>query len=132
MIALISANLINLAGNWLLVFGNLGAPRLGAEGSGWATCISRVYMMLFLGAVIWRSNRDLVRARRTPDFCRIRDLLALGLPAAVQIGLETGVFAVVTVLIGKLGATRRSALRRRAIRRSWATWRRFTTRARRP
>jgi MATE family multidrug resistance protein len=105
MIALISANLINLAGNWLLVFGNLGAPRLGAEGSGWATCISRVYMMLFLGAVICRYNRDLVRAKWTPDFTRIRRLLTLGLPAAMQIGLETGVFAVVTVLIGKLGAT---------------------------
>jgi MATE family multidrug resistance protein len=102
---LISSNLINLAGNWLLVFGNLGAPKLGAEGSGWATCISRVYMMVFLGAVIWRYNRDLVRAKWTPDFSRIRRLLTLGLPAAVQIGLETGVFAVVTVLVGKLGAT---------------------------
>jgi MATE family multidrug resistance protein len=34
----------------------------------------------------------------------VKELLRLGMPAAGQIGLETGVFAVVTVLIGKLGA----------------------------
>src|SRR5580658_2087284 len=38
MITLLTSNLVNLAGNWIFVFGNLGAPRLGAEGSGWATC----------------------------------------------------------------------------------------------
>ncbi len=104
MLTLITANLVNLAGNWVLVFGNLGAPRMGAEGAGWATCISRFYMMLVLGVVVLRHDRQLLRASWTPDFRRIRELLRLGLPAAMQIGLETGVFATVTVLIGKLGA----------------------------
>src|SRR6185295_18616534 len=44
MITLVTANLVNLAGNWVLVLGHLGAPRMGAEGAGWATCFSRVYM----------------------------------------------------------------------------------------
>ena len=60
MVTLMTANLVNLAGNWVLVFGNLGAPKLGAEGAGWATCISRVYMMAMLGAVIWRNDRRIV------------------------------------------------------------------------
>ena len=38
MIALVSANLINVLANWLLVFGNLGAPQLGVDGAAWATC----------------------------------------------------------------------------------------------
>src|ERR1051326_425599 len=41
MFALFTANLVNLAANWVLVFGNLGAPALGVAGSGWATCLSR-------------------------------------------------------------------------------------------
>ncbi len=105
MITLVTANLINLAGNWVLVFGNLGAPRMGAEGAGWATCISRTFMMLVLGVVVWRQDPGLMHASWTPDFSRVRRLLRLGFPAAMQIGLETGVFAVVTVLIGTLGAT---------------------------
>lgn len=105
MITLLLANLVNLAGNWILVFGNLGAPRLGAEGAAWATFVSRVYMMTVLGYVIWRNDPGLLHASWKPDVTRIRKLLKLGFPAAAQIGLETGVFATVTVLIGKLGAT---------------------------
>jgi MATE family multidrug resistance protein len=44
--ALVSANLVNLVGNWMLVYGHLGAPAMGVVGSGWATCISRIYMAL--------------------------------------------------------------------------------------
>src|SRR5262244_1760725 len=36
---LVSANLVNLLGNWVLVYGHLGMPALGVAGSGWATCI---------------------------------------------------------------------------------------------
>ena len=105
MITLITSNLVNLAGNWIFVFGNLGAPRLGAQGAGWATCISRVFMMAVLGAVIWRHDRGIFKAKWVPDFRRIRKLVVLGFPAAAQMGLETAVFATVTVLIGRLGAT---------------------------
>ena len=104
LITLIAANLVNLAGNWIFVFGNLGAPRMGAEGSGWSTCISRVCMMAALGWVIWRRDPSVMHVSWRPDLRRIRKLLKLGLPAAGQIGLETAVFATVTVLVGKLSA----------------------------
>src|SRR5690349_13553953 len=48
--ALISANLVNLFGNWCFVYGHLGFPRLGVPGSGWSTCVSRVYMAVVLVA----------------------------------------------------------------------------------
>jgi len=105
MITLLVANLVNVAGNWIFVFGNLGAPRLGAAGSGWSTCVSRVYMLAALVFVIWRRDRKALAVSWKPDFPRIRRLLALGLPSAGQIGLETAVFATVTVLIGKLSAS---------------------------
>ena len=104
MTTLITANLVNLAVNWILVFGNLGAPRLGAAGAAWATMLSRIYMMAALGVVVWRADRGLTRISWRPDWTRIRKLIALGLPAATQMGVEIAVFAAVTVLIGRLNA----------------------------
>lgn len=104
MITLITANLVNVAGLWILVFGHLGASPMGAEGAGWATCISRIYMMCALAIVIFKHDRGSLRGPWIPDFHRMRQLLGLGLPAATQIALEMGVFATVTVLIGKLSA----------------------------
>ncbi len=105
MMTLLTANLINILLNWIFVFGNWGAPRLGAEGSAFATLGSRIYMAAVLGIVIWSNDARLPHVSWKADFRRVKELLRLGMPAAAQMGLETGVFAVVTVLIGKLGAT---------------------------
>jgi multidrug resistance protein, MATE family len=105
MITLLTANLVNIFCNWVFVFGNLGAPRLGAEGSAWATFVSRLYMASVLGVLIWTNDARLPHVSWKPDFTRVKELLRLGMPAAGQMGLETAVFAAVTVLIGKLGAT---------------------------
>jgi MATE family multidrug resistance protein len=105
LITLITANLVNVAGNWIFVFGNLGAPRLGAEGSGWSTCISRLYMLVALMFVILRRDPRVLTVSWRVDFRRILRLLRLGLPAAGQIGLETSVFATVTMMIGKLSSS---------------------------
>ena len=43
--ALVTANLVNAGACWALVYGKLGLPRMGVEGSGWATCLARVYLM---------------------------------------------------------------------------------------
>jgi len=106
MAALVSANLINLLTNWLLVFGHLGAPRLGVDGAAWATCLSRVYMVVFLFIAVWRHDRrqhtGLWQVPRRLEFYRLRQLVALGFPAAIQVTLEVGVFAVVTALAGRL------------------------------
>jgi MATE family multidrug resistance protein len=105
MIALLTANLVNLAANWILVFGNLGAPALGARGSGWATCFARVFMLAILATVVWvRDGAKLLHDSWRPDFARIRRLLVLGFPAATQMVLEIGVFALVAMLIARLGA----------------------------
>ena len=105
LFALVTANLVNALGNWIFVFGNLGMPKLGAEGAGWSTCVSRVYMLGVLVFVLWRHDKKIMRVSWRLDFGRVWRLLKLGMPAAGQIGLETSVFATVTVLIGKLSAS---------------------------
>jgi MATE family multidrug resistance protein len=104
MWTLVTANVVNLAGNWALVFGHLGARAMGAEGSGWSTCIARVYMAAVLGFVIWRREPELRKTDWSFDGKRVKALLKLGLPAAGQMALEIGVFAAVAMLIGRLSA----------------------------
>ena len=109
MITLVSANIINAAANWLLVFGNWGFPELGVEGAAWATCVSRTYMCGVLAFAAWRVNarlhRDHVieRSGAPPlELAHLRRLIQLGWPAAVQMTLEVGVFAAATALAGRL------------------------------
>jgi MATE family multidrug resistance protein len=81
---------------------------MGAVGSGWSTAFARIYLAAVLvGYLLWydRKHRtELLRTPIQPELARIRRLIALGFPAAMQITLEIGVFALVTVLIGRLGA----------------------------
>ena len=105
MITLLTANLVNLAGNWMLVLGHLGAPRLGAEGSGWATCFSRIYMAAALAYVLLKNDPEILYISWRPSGGRVWALLKLGAPAAGQMAVEIGVFATVTVLVSQLNAT---------------------------
>src|SRR5438094_9087934 len=50
MFALVSANLVNLIGNWALIYGHLGFRAMGITGSGWSTCVARIYMA---GVLLW-------------------------------------------------------------------------------
>ncbi len=107
MFSLVSANLVNLVGNWALIYGHLGFRGMGTVGSGWATCISRAYMAAVLLAYCvyydLRYKTGLRHASRLPHMPRVRRLLILGFPAAMQLGLEVGVFATATALIARLG-----------------------------
>jgi len=106
--ALVTANLINLLFNWVLIYGKWGAPAMGVVGSGWSTALARLYMALVLvGYLLWYDRRHRTELLKTPvniDFTRIRRLIVLGLPAATQITLEISVFALSAALIGRLGA----------------------------
>lgn len=106
MFALVSANLVNVLVNWLLIFGNWGFPALGVEGAGWATLLSRVYMFaVLLVFVVYKERVEptgLLRAARGIDGPLIRLLLALGLPVALQLTAEYGVFAMATALIARI------------------------------
>ena len=102
MIALVTANVVNAAANWILIFGNLGAPALGVDGAGWATCISRAYMVVVLVIAVARQGVrpwTLTAGVQVAGFGRI---LRLGWPAATQAALEYGAFAAVTMLAGRL------------------------------
>jgi MATE family multidrug resistance protein len=106
--ALVTANIVNAVGNYALVYGRFGFTGMGAVGSGWSTAIARLYMAAVLvGYLLWYDRRHKTELLRTPvdvDLRRIKRLITLGYPAAVQFTLESGIFALATALIARLGA----------------------------
>ena len=113
MFALISANLVNWLGNLLLIDGRFGLPALGTVGSGIATFVGRIWMAGVLVAAIilqdLRKRTDLRHTSLAVDWPRLRSLLAIGTPTAIQITLEVGVFAAAAVLAGRLGTRQLAA-----------------------
>jgi multidrug resistance protein, MATE family len=99
--ALITSNLVNIFGNWLLIFGHWGLPAMGVRGSALSTVFARVY----LAGVLWVAVkwRDPAAFHYFADLFRgVGKLLRLGLPAALTIGFEVGVFNAATALAGTL------------------------------
>jgi MATE family multidrug resistance protein len=108
MFALLSANLINAFCNWVLIFGNLGAPRLGVKGAGFATLFSYLYMATLLLIIALRQGRGaepaVFTSRTRFDLSSLKRLVHLGFPVSVQLSLEISVFALATMLAGRLDA----------------------------
>jgi MATE family multidrug resistance protein len=108
MVALVSANFLNAFVNWTLIFGKLGLPRLGVAGAAWATLLSRVFMAAFLlGATVYYDRRGPKQLFPLPlgiEWPRVVRLLDLGIPAALQITLEVGLFSAATALAAGLDA----------------------------
>ena len=106
MFALLTANVVNVFANWVLIYGHLGMPAMGVTGAGWATTIARLWMAGFLFVAIRRVHRRPSaapsRVPKTLEPDRIRTLIALGFPAASQVTLEVAVFATATALAGRL------------------------------
>ena len=104
--ALVSANVVNVLGNWVLMYGHWGAPQMGLEGSGWSTTIARCYMAaVLLGAIAWHERRTgniLLAVSWRPSLQRLRRLAGLGMPAALQILFEGVVFGLVSVFAAHL------------------------------
>jgi multidrug resistance protein, MATE family len=104
--AMISANLINVFGNWMLVYGHLGIRALGPTGSGWSTAISRTYLAVMLGFFVWYFDREkgagLFHQAPRFEWPLFKELVKLGAPSASQISLEVGAFSLATVLAGRL------------------------------
>ena len=100
---LIVMHAINIFLNWVLIFGNLGAPALGVEGAGIASALST---MFGLGIYVWlgyRYARPAGFLRRLPPRDDIVRLFRLSLPTGIQqLFFSTG-FVVLFWIIGLVG-----------------------------
>ena len=108
------ANVINVPLAYGFINGALGLPNLGAVGSAWATFIARGVALGLLLMALWR-GRNGVSIRQGMgwhlDFSVIKQVLTIGVPAAIEQILTTLSFTALTVLVGSLGTATLAAHR---------------------
>lgn len=103
------ANVFNIIGNWLLIFGHCGLPEMGLFGAGFATLLSRILQLVLMASVFHLTKRyDLYRK----DFHETSvtktdqvELHRMGWPVALQLGMEAASFSFSAIYVGWLGAT---------------------------
>lgn len=105
LLAMLVANLANVLFNWVLVFGHLGFPAMGAVGSGWASSASRLVMAGAIALFAWPDLRGYLSPFR-PECLRwapLARMVRIGAPTGVQLQLEFGAFAAAGLAMGLLG-----------------------------
>ncbi|NJM25682.1 MAG: MATE family efflux transporter [Bacteroidia bacterium] len=107
MVVILVSNVVNIALNYLLIFGHMGFPALGLEGAGWATFFSRIIMCV---AIILYVNKS-VQFARYPALLAIGNyskalfnkMLHIGIPAGLQFIFEVVAFDFSAIMMGWLG-----------------------------
>lgn len=104
LVVMIIAVILNALGNWALVFGHFGFPKLGIAGSGIATSLASWFMFFGLAAVTmieprFRRYRLFGRFWRS-DWPRLMALLKLGAPISGILAFEVTIFNAAAFLMG--------------------------------
>ncbi|UZD23711.1 MATE family efflux transporter [Algoriphagus halophytocola] len=107
MYVTILCNLVNVFLNWVLIYGNLGAPEMGLNGAGLATLISRVMMPFAMGIYVMRSKRyrvfNLQLGIGKLRFLLLNRILKIGVPTGFQYIFEVSAFSTAAIMMGWIG-----------------------------
>lgn len=108
MIILLGGNVLNIIGNWLLIYGKYGFPEWGLYGAGVSTLIARFMMLVayVFPLCFMPKYREYLRGF-IEEIVNMKDMITLcrlSIPISMQMGMETGIFTVATVFVGWLGA----------------------------
>lgn len=110
IIMLLSITITPLAGflNYILIYGKFGFPALGIAGVGYSTAIIEWLLLFSLIIYIFKNNRTrpffIFHQGQPIHWQRIKEMIKLGLPVSITMGLEVGLFSVTTVMMGYFGA----------------------------
>lgn len=110
----IAALPLNAFLNWLFIYGNWGFPRMELVGAGYATLITRTVIFIILGIVIvkhriFKKYISVAKNQWKLKWPALRQLLKIGIPSSLQIGMEAGAFAGSGIIIGTIGAAQQAA-----------------------
>ncbi len=107
LIGVLTANVTNVVLNYVFIFGNWGAPRLGLAGAGLAMVLSFVVQIGVLLSFFLSASYCTEFSTRTawrPDWTRMRQLLHIGWPAGAQSAIDVlGWGLLIIMLVGRFG-----------------------------
>lgn len=107
MYAALIGTLANIPLNYILMYGKLGFPAMGAVGTGYASAV--VYFLMFLTILFFTSTFkpykrfSIFERFELPERPAFREMLAIGIPIGVSSAMEVTMFAAVSLLMGTLG-----------------------------
>lgn len=107
MMIAVCALLLKIPLNIIFMYGKFGAPELGGAGCGVSMAIVMWFQFAVMLYVATQKRFDVLELKSRfsfPNAKRIRDLLVIGLPIGATLFFEIGLFSMVTVLAGRLGA----------------------------
>ena len=108
-VSLVTAGVVNWAGDWAFLYGHLGLHPMGVAGSGWGTCVVRMWMLLLLmigvAHALRRDGLRITLAMFRPDWSRLKPMLRIGLPSGIDFSLDLLQATALGVLAAKLGTT---------------------------
>ena len=103
MRTLISMHVINIFLNWVLIFGNLGAPELGATGAGVASAIATVFGAASYFVLGRTYARDAGFLHGLPDRATLAAIIRLAAPAGLQQFFFAAGMTVFLALVARMG-----------------------------
>lgn len=113
MTLLMIGNLLNIFGNWVLIYGKLGFPEMGLTGAGISTLVSRALILIVFAVYIFKSKKMNEYARAIKDALLSRDkmkgVFKMGYPVGIQMALESSTFTFAAVMAGWLGVIQLAA-----------------------
>lgn len=94
----IIAVIVNIAGNYLLVFGKLGFPILGEDGLAYMSIFTRVFM----ATLLWLYAIDYFKRSAQVNFRIFKRIYRLSLPISLGVLVEVMAFGAASILIGRM------------------------------
>jgi MATE family multidrug resistance protein len=107
------ANVVNILANWVLIFGKLGFPAMGAVGAGLATTFTGGFQLVLLFAWTWFGGLHrgawTTWTRKAWEKARLLEIIRFGTPVGIQISLEMWAFTAASLFAGWLGTVELAA-----------------------
>jgi multidrug resistance protein, MATE family len=104
----ISANILNIILNYILIYGNFGFLKVGINGAAYATLTARIFMAVFMfGFFCHHKNFSIYRKHLSSVIYSsqmYRRLLKMILPVGMQLSMEAGAFGLAALMMGWIGA----------------------------